>query len=76
MTKTSKPKTTTKVSYYSKPNYKGSSLVEALNKIKVTSSFAYRKKIAKANGIKLYAGTAKQNAKLLKLLKEGKLKKA
>ena len=76
LTKTSKPKTTTKVSYYSKPNYKGSSLVDGLNKIGVDSSYGNRKKIAKANGIKLYAGTAKQNAKLLKLLKEGKLKKA
>lgn len=74
-TSTSKPKTTTKVSYYSKPNYKGSSLVEALNKIKVTSSFAYRKKIAKANGISNYEGNASQNTKLLTLLKQGKLKK-
>lgn len=33
------------------------------------SSFAYRKKIAELNGITGYLGTAKQNIKLLNLLK-------
>lgn len=66
---TAKPK----VNYY--PRYFGTSqsIVTALNSIKVTSSFNNRKKIAKANGIKLYAGTASQNLKLLDLLKQGKL---
>ena len=44
--------------------------------IGVKNGYANRVKIAKANGIKLYAGTAKQNTKLLGLLKAGKLIKA
>lgn len=62
--------------YYPVPNYKGSSIVEALNKIGVNSSFSNRSKIAKKNGISAYAGTASQNTKLLNLLKQGKLVKA
>ena len=62
------------VNYYKKCSSKYNSIVDALNSIKVDSSFKHRKKIAKANGIKLYIGTAKQNSTLLKLLKEGKLK--
>ena len=49
------------------------SIVTALNSIGATSSFAYRSKIAKANGIKAYVGTAKQNTTMLNLLKNGKL---
>ena len=49
------------------------SIVDALNTIGVNSSFAYRKKIAKTNGITAYIGTAKQNTKMLSLLREGKL---
>ena len=41
----------------------------------IDSSFKYRTKIAKANGIKLYLGTAKSNILLLNLLKQGKLVK-
>ena len=67
--------TATQSAYYAKPNYTGYSLVDALNKIKVNSSFSNRTKIAKANGIKLYLGTATQNTQLLNLLKQGKLKK-
>lgn len=51
------------------------SLVDALKRIGVNSSFANRKKIAVANGIADYSGTAKQNIKLLNLLKQGKLVK-
>ena len=68
-----KPSTT---KYYKKCDSKYTSLVEALNSIKVDSSFGNRRKIAKANGIKVYLGTAKQNTTLLNLLKQGKLKKA
>lgn len=59
--------------YY--PIYKGKSLslVDALKSIGIGSSFSFRKKIAKANGIKTYLGTASQNNKLLNLLKKGKL---
>ena len=62
------------VKYYKKCSSKYNSIVDALASIKVDSSFKHRKQIAKANGIKLYVGTAKQNSTLLKLLKEGKLK--
>lgn len=61
------------VNYY--PRYFGTSgsIVTALNTVGVTSSFNNRKKIAKANGITAYLGTAAQNIKLLNLLKQGKL---
>ena len=49
--------------------------MDALKKRGVNSSMSFRKKIAKANGIKNYTGTAKQNSKLLKLMKKGKLVK-
>ena len=59
--------------YLSNPNYKGSSLVDALKQIGVDSSYSYRSKLAKANEIKNYTGTAEQNKKMLDLLKKGKL---
>jgi flagellum-specific peptidoglycan hydrolase FlgJ len=49
------------------------SLVDALNSLKIESGMDNRKKIAEANGIKSYKGTAAQNTKLLKLLSEGRL---
>lgn len=64
-----------KVSYYPKYTGKSTSIVEALASIGVDSSYTNRKKIAKANGIEGYSGTSSQNAQLVKLLKEGKLKK-
>lgn len=64
------------VKYLSNKSYKGDSLVDALNQIKVDCSYSYRSKLAKANGIKDYKGTASQNSKMLKLLKQGKLKSA
>lgn len=62
--------------YYKKYTGKSKSIVDALKSQKIDSSFTHRRKIAIANGIKLYVGTAKQNTKLLTLLKQGKLKKA
>ena len=61
------------VNYFKK--YTGSSLsiVTALKSIGATSSFAYRCKIAKANSIEGYIGTAQQNTKMLNLLKSGRL---
>lgn len=59
--------------YFAKPNYSGVSLVDALRSIGATTTFTYRKKIAAANGITVYSGTAAQNIKLLGLLKQGKL---
>nr|DAK79858.1 MAG TPA: protein of unknown function (DUF3597) [Caudoviricetes sp.] len=61
-------------SYY--PRYRGFSIsiVDALQAIGVKDvTLPHRKKIAKANGITNYKGTASQNLKMLKLLKKGKL---
>ncbi|WP_241147092.1 hypothetical protein [Massilimicrobiota sp. An142] len=71
--KPSKPSTST--NYY--PKYTGSSnsISDALKSIGVDNSYNNRAKIAKINGISNYTGTASQNTKLLKLLKDGKLKK-
>lgn len=63
------------IEYYPIPNYKGSSIVDALNSIGVNSSFENRKKIAQKNNVRDYTGTAQQNNQLLSKLKAGKLKK-
>ena len=63
--------------YY--PKYTGTSvsIVEALKAIGVKDvSLAYRKNIASANGIANYTGTAAQNSKMVKLVKQGLLIKA
>ncbi len=60
---------------YYKTDYKGLSFVDGLKSIGVDSSFVNRKRIAKANGISNYTGTALQNIKLLKMLKKGTLRK-
>lgn len=67
------PTQSTKTSYFKA--YKGTSdsLVDALEAVGAKSDFAYRKKIAKKNKVKVYKGTAEQNNKLLALLKKGKL---
>ena len=71
------PKTTTKKNNtIKKTNYKGNSIVDGLKSVGVNSSYDNRKKIAQANGIKNYTGTAKQNTELLNKLKKGTLKKA
>lgn len=62
--------------YYAKYTGTSGSIVSALNAIGVDSSYSNREKIAKANGISNYSGTAEQNTKMLTLLKQGKLKKA
>lgn len=61
--------------YYEKCIINTVSLVDALKSIGVDNSFSFRKQIAITNGITNYRGTAEQNLKLLKLLKEGKLLK-
>lgn len=61
------------VQYFKKYTGKSGSIVDALKSIGATSSFAYRGKIAKANGIKGYVGLPAQNTKMLSLLKQGKL---
>ncbi len=62
--------------YLNNKNYKYGSIVDALKEINIDSSYNYRKKLAIANGIYNYHGSYDQNVKLLKLLKEGNLKKA
>lgn len=60
--------------YLSNKNYKGNSIVEALNEIKINSSYKYREEIAKINNFNNYQGTAAQNTEMLNLLKQGILK--
>ena len=67
---------TNNVIYLSNTKYKGTSLVDALNEIKVDSSYAYRSKLAIKNNISNYKGTGEQNTAILNLLKKGKLIKA
>ena len=57
------------------PAYTGSSpsIVAALSALGVDSSFSYRARIAAANGISSYSGSAVQNTNLLQLLRQGKL---
>lgn len=65
-----------KVSYYPKYTGTGWSIVDGLKAVGVKSpTLAVRKKIAEANGIKNYKGSAIDNLKMLSLLKKGKLKK-
>lgn len=77
-----KPKATAKTTPKTKNNtikkttYKGSSIVDGLKSVGVNSSYANRKKLAQANGIKNYTGSPKQNTQLLNKLKKGTLKKA
>ena len=73
---TPKTKSKTNNNTIKKTNYKGDSIVDGLKSVGVNSSYDNRKKIAQANGIKNYTGTAKQNTELLNKLKKGTLKKA
>lgn len=66
--------TSSGTSYYKAFN--STSIVDGLKSIGVDSSFSNRKKIAVANGISNYTGTAAQNSKLCNIAKQGKLKKA
>lgn len=70
-----KEEPTPKGKYY--PKYTGNSvsIVDALISLNINSTFTHRKQVAKANGISLYIGSAKQNRTLLNLLKLGQLKK-
>lgn len=64
---------TNKKQYYKRYTGDSISIVDSLKAINVDSSFSYRKKIAKANGISAYLGTPTQNTKLLVKLKAGTL---
>ncbi len=70
---TIKPTAQTTSEYYPACARSFTSIVSALNSIKVDSSFANRKKIAAKNNVYNYTGTAKQNNQLLDKLKAGKL---
>ena len=62
------------IKYLSNINYKGVSIVEALNQINIDSSFNYRSNLAEVNNISNYTGTTEQNTRMLNLLKRGMLR--
>lgn len=62
-----------KNTYFKKYTGKSASIVDALNSLGINNTFSERKKIATANGIKMYSGLPSQNQKMLALLKQGKL---
>lgn len=64
-----------KAIYFPKCDSTCTSIVDGLKAVKANSGFSYRKKVATANGVSGYLGAAKQNIKLLNLLKQGKLLK-
>jgi len=59
--------------FFPAPANRNLGLVDSLNAIRVDSGMAHRGRIARANGIAHYAGTAAQNTKLLNLLRQGRL---
>ena len=59
--------------YFKKYTGKKEGIVAILDDKGYDSSFESREKIAKLNGIKNYTGTAEQNTKMVKLIREGKL---
>ena len=61
------------VKYYQPYLGKSASIVDALASLGVNASKENRTKIAAANGIPSYSGTAQENTYLLNLLKHGKL---
>lgn len=63
----------TTINYFERSNYRGFSIVDGLKNIGVDSSYKYRCKIASANNVPNYKGTAQQNTYLLALLKQGRL---
>lgn len=71
--KEEKPMEKESVVYFKKYTGKKEGIVAILDDKGYDSSFASREKIAKLNGIKDYKGTAEQNTKMVKLIREGKL---
>ncbi|MGN0502558.1 MAG: RICIN domain-containing protein, partial [Ruminococcus sp.] len=65
--------TTVAISYFPACDSSYTTISTALDSIGVDSSKEYRTKIAEANGITGYTGTAEQNTQMLNLLKAGKL---
>lgn len=69
------PKTSTQT-YYPAYTGKKTTLAAALTSLGINSTYSFRAKIAKANGISGYIGTATQNTHMYNLLVSGLLKKA
>lgn len=71
------PSPSPSASYYRATPYRGYSIVDGLKAIGeyTASEYKNRKKIAAANGIKNYTGSASQNTQMLRLLQQGKLKR-
>ena len=67
------PAQTPTVNYFPACDASFVSIAEALESIGADSSLSYRTKIAAANGIENYTGTAAQNTEMLNLLKSGLL---
>lgn len=65
--------TVSTVKYFAKYTGSSVSIVTALKSLGESSSYSYRRKVAVANDISDYSGTAKQNTTLLTRLKQGKL---
>ena len=59
--------------YYPAFTYGSHGLYDTLKAAGIDPSFSFRRRIANANGIKLYYGKASQNIYLLRLLNQGKL---
>ena len=63
------------VQYFPQYKWKTTSIVNALADLGIDYSYAYRAKIAAANGIVGYRGTAQQNLYMVELLMDGRLVK-
>jgi len=71
--KEEKPMEKENIVYFKKYTGKKEGIVAILDDKGYDSSFASREKIAKLNGISDYTGTAEQNTKMVRLIREGKL---
>lgn len=71
--KEEKPMEKENIVYFKKYTGKKEGIVAILDDKGYDSSFESRENIAKLNGIKNYTGTAEQNTKMVKLIREGKL---
>lgn len=67
------PASNSSAGYFARYTGSSNSIVNALRAIGVDSSFGYRSKIAAANSITGYRGTAAQNTQMVNLLKQGRL---
>ena len=68
-------KNNVKAGYFKKCSKEQTSIIAGLKENGYKSNYNYRSLIAQVNNIRNYAGTAKQNIKMLDMLKAGKLAK-